>query len=116
MKKPLLSWRARDKISRQVWCHSFVLQGLFVGMAIMKNRAKDLGLHTASLQHWDFRHICTSYIVSLIGGITCSVGRACLSNLVSNQVPLQLLQIRQYTSALQTRGQNTKIHRLPATL
>lgn len=93
-----------------------MLQGLFVAMAIMKSRAKDLGLHTASLQHWDFRHMCTSHIVNLIGGITCSFGRGFLSNLVSNQVPLQLLQIGQYTSALQTHGQKTKIHHLPATL
>lgn len=58
----------------------------------------------------------TSHIVNLIGGITCSFGRGFLSNLVSNQVPLQLLQIGQYTSALQTHGQKTKIHHLPATL
>lgn len=116
MEKPLLSCRARDEISWQVWCHYFMLQGLFVAMAITKSRAKDLGLHRASLQHWDFRHMCTSHIVNLIGGITCSFGRDCLSNLVSNQVPLQLLQIGQYTSALQTHGQKTKIHHLPATL
>lgn len=93
-----------------------MLQGLFVAMAITKSRAKDLGLHTASLQHWDFRHMCTSHIVNLVGGITCSFGRGCLSKLISNQVPLQLLQIGQYTSALQTHGQKTKIHHLPATL
>lgn len=42
-KKPLLPCKARDGISQQAWCPSFMLLGPFAAVASVKSRAKDLG-------------------------------------------------------------------------